>query len=291
MATQRRAEVEWIGGLMDGEGKIVSTTSGRAARARGHVGRRGSTRTSRRRARRSCSPPHTPPASRCSSRPASSAPAGSPRRCTSPRDGLVRGRHRDHDIGAHRAGDRRRAHRRARSARSPSARRSTARSRGRSPASRSRSTCPTSPWTTRKRSAEDEELASVDADDEADPARRPPAYGPAAAAATSLTGMAAFERLVEELERSYPEAQERHVRSRGLQRPPRGGGGRPAAEGARGRRTSSRRRGGRRATTSRRRGATPSSPRWSPTTRPTSRGSRRSSSSRSSSATPPTRRT
>jgi osmotically inducible protein OsmC len=28
MATERKAEVEWIGGLMDGEGKIVSTTSG-----------------------------------------------------------------------------------------------------------------------------------------------------------------------------------------------------------------------------------------------------------------------
>jgi lipoyl-dependent peroxiredoxin len=28
MATVRRAEVEWIGGLMDGEGKIVSTTTG-----------------------------------------------------------------------------------------------------------------------------------------------------------------------------------------------------------------------------------------------------------------------
>jgi osmotically inducible protein OsmC len=28
MATERTAEVEWIGGLMDGEGKIVSTTSG-----------------------------------------------------------------------------------------------------------------------------------------------------------------------------------------------------------------------------------------------------------------------
>jgi osmotically inducible protein OsmC len=28
MATERRAEVEWIGGLMDGEGKIMSTTSG-----------------------------------------------------------------------------------------------------------------------------------------------------------------------------------------------------------------------------------------------------------------------
>lgn len=28
MATVRRADVEWIGGLMDGEGKIVSTTTG-----------------------------------------------------------------------------------------------------------------------------------------------------------------------------------------------------------------------------------------------------------------------
>ena len=28
MATQRKAEVEWIGGLIDGEGKIISTTSG-----------------------------------------------------------------------------------------------------------------------------------------------------------------------------------------------------------------------------------------------------------------------
>ena len=28
MATERKAEVEWIGDLMDGEGKIVSTTSG-----------------------------------------------------------------------------------------------------------------------------------------------------------------------------------------------------------------------------------------------------------------------
>jgi osmotically inducible protein OsmC len=28
MSTVRRAEVEWIGGLMDGEGKIVSTTTG-----------------------------------------------------------------------------------------------------------------------------------------------------------------------------------------------------------------------------------------------------------------------
>ena len=28
MATQRQVEVEWIGGLMDGEGKIMSTTSG-----------------------------------------------------------------------------------------------------------------------------------------------------------------------------------------------------------------------------------------------------------------------
>jgi osmotically inducible protein OsmC len=28
MATVRRAEVEWIGGLMDGEGKIVSTSTG-----------------------------------------------------------------------------------------------------------------------------------------------------------------------------------------------------------------------------------------------------------------------
>jgi osmotically inducible protein OsmC len=28
MATVRRAEVEWIGGLIDGEGKIVSTTTG-----------------------------------------------------------------------------------------------------------------------------------------------------------------------------------------------------------------------------------------------------------------------
>ena len=29
MATEREVEVEWIGGLMDGEGKIISTTSGR----------------------------------------------------------------------------------------------------------------------------------------------------------------------------------------------------------------------------------------------------------------------
>src|SRR4026209_571342 len=28
MATHRKAEVEWIGGLIDGEGKIISTTSG-----------------------------------------------------------------------------------------------------------------------------------------------------------------------------------------------------------------------------------------------------------------------
>jgi osmotically inducible protein OsmC len=28
MATQRQVEVEWIGGLMDGEGKIMSSTSG-----------------------------------------------------------------------------------------------------------------------------------------------------------------------------------------------------------------------------------------------------------------------
>lgn len=28
MATERSAEVEWIGGLMDGEGKLISTTSG-----------------------------------------------------------------------------------------------------------------------------------------------------------------------------------------------------------------------------------------------------------------------
>ncbi len=28
MATERKAEVEWIGGLIDGEGKIISTTSG-----------------------------------------------------------------------------------------------------------------------------------------------------------------------------------------------------------------------------------------------------------------------
>ena len=28
MATERKVEVEWIGGLMDGEGKIMSTTSG-----------------------------------------------------------------------------------------------------------------------------------------------------------------------------------------------------------------------------------------------------------------------
>jgi lipoyl-dependent peroxiredoxin len=28
MATERRAEVEWIGDLMEGEGKIISTTSG-----------------------------------------------------------------------------------------------------------------------------------------------------------------------------------------------------------------------------------------------------------------------
>jgi osmotically inducible protein OsmC len=28
MATERTAEVEWIGGLIDGEGKIISTTSG-----------------------------------------------------------------------------------------------------------------------------------------------------------------------------------------------------------------------------------------------------------------------
>jgi lipoyl-dependent peroxiredoxin len=28
MATERRAEIEWIGDLMEGEGKIVSTTSG-----------------------------------------------------------------------------------------------------------------------------------------------------------------------------------------------------------------------------------------------------------------------
>src|SRR3954447_3300476 len=28
MATHRKAEVEWIGGLMDGEGKIISSTSG-----------------------------------------------------------------------------------------------------------------------------------------------------------------------------------------------------------------------------------------------------------------------
>jgi lipoyl-dependent peroxiredoxin len=28
MATVRRAEVEWVGGFMDGEGKIVSTTTG-----------------------------------------------------------------------------------------------------------------------------------------------------------------------------------------------------------------------------------------------------------------------
>src|SRR5580765_8401275 len=28
MATQRKVEVEWIGGLMDGEGKIMSSTSG-----------------------------------------------------------------------------------------------------------------------------------------------------------------------------------------------------------------------------------------------------------------------
>jgi osmotically inducible protein OsmC len=28
MATVRKAEVEWIGGLMDGEGKIISTSSG-----------------------------------------------------------------------------------------------------------------------------------------------------------------------------------------------------------------------------------------------------------------------
>ncbi len=28
MATERKAEVEWIGGLIDGEGSIVSTTSG-----------------------------------------------------------------------------------------------------------------------------------------------------------------------------------------------------------------------------------------------------------------------
>lgn len=28
MATERMAEVEWIGGLIDGEGKIISTTSG-----------------------------------------------------------------------------------------------------------------------------------------------------------------------------------------------------------------------------------------------------------------------
>jgi len=28
MATERSAEIEWIGGLMDGEGKLISTTSG-----------------------------------------------------------------------------------------------------------------------------------------------------------------------------------------------------------------------------------------------------------------------
>jgi osmotically inducible protein OsmC len=28
VATERKAEVEWIGGLIDGEGKIISTTSG-----------------------------------------------------------------------------------------------------------------------------------------------------------------------------------------------------------------------------------------------------------------------
>ena len=39
MATMRRAEVEWIGGLMDGEGKIVSTTTGALPRARGHLER------------------------------------------------------------------------------------------------------------------------------------------------------------------------------------------------------------------------------------------------------------
>ena len=67
-----------------------------------------------------------------------------------------------------------------------------------------------------------------------------------------------------ELERSYTEAQERHVRSRRLQRPPRGGRRRPAPEGARGPVQAGAGSGGRRAPTSRRRATTPSSPRWSP---------------------------
>ena len=73
-----------------------------------------------------------------------------------------------------------------------------------------------------------------------------------------------LDQLVEELERSYTEAQERHVRPCGLQRPPRGGGGRPPPEGARGPVQARAGSGGRRTPTSRRRAATPSSRRWSP---------------------------
>ena len=82
VATVRRAEFEWIGGLKDGEGKIVSTTTGALPELEVTWNGPGDEDQEQITSPEELLAAATPRASRCSSRPASSAPAGSRRRCT-----------------------------------------------------------------------------------------------------------------------------------------------------------------------------------------------------------------
>ena len=278
MATVRGAEVEWIGGLKDGEGKIVSTTTGAlpelevtwngrvnedqtitspeellAAAHASCFAMQFSLASSAPAGGRRRSP--SPPRSR--SRSASGSPLGATVRVAV--DGLT-----DDQIPeiAEQA-------------------KANAPCRGRSRVSTSSSTCPTWRPLPRRRP-------------EPHPQPKPETSGEAASpldAARLGAVMAGFDDLIDELERSYREAAGAHVRPEGLQRPPGGEGGRPAPEGARGVVQA----GGELATGARRPRGGAERPRargdGRRATRPTSSGSRTSSSCRSSRATPPTRRT
>ena len=205
MATERNAQVEWTGSLMEGAGTIDSVEDRRASELDVSWA-----------ARREPTAELTSPEellaaahAACFSMALSHALVGAGSHAGAARDdrdGHVRPGHRDHadrpDVRGHRAGDRRRP----RSSRPPREPRRAARSRRRSPRSRDHA---------RRRAGLTLDRSRRDA---------PHLH----------SHMATFDDLVEELDRSYTEAQERLSRPRRLQRPPRGGGRGATAEGARG---------------------------------------------------------
>ena len=210
MATQREVEVEWIGGLMDGEGKIMSATSGQIPELEVTWD-----------ARNDETEPKTSPEELLA---AAHAAVFSMQLA----HGLV-GAGWDPDvitvtakvafelgigitdIDAHRAGRVRRAPRRGAPRRRPSARRRRARSRRRSRASRSRSSCPTCRRRGRGRGGGRGSRRRARRGRRGLIRRRGGrrAVRRSAAGATNLAAMSALEKTVDELERSYPEAQER----------------------------------------------------------------------------------